>query len=929
MSLMNRIVFGIHGRLRHWLLGCTLVAIALPGWATDIDQADADWAAGKTASAVIRLKSLLQKQPDDADARLLLGRIYLDSGDPAAADQELTRARAYGATDADTLPPLVEALIAQRRLSDAVELTEIGNEAPPNLRGELLALRGAALLASDNPDEASSLFEQAASADPTAARPLLGMASLALRTGDADRAKELIRTAIELEPESISAWTALGNVEYAARNFEQAIAAYTRAMEHARSRWGLHYQRALARVDSGDIEGAQADLEAVRESNPTFFGLYYLDGRLALLTKDPQKAIDDLDAYLSGVPDDSRATYFAALALLQLGRQEQAEEYLSRLTARYPNNPQPALLLAQTRLNNGDAAGAEDIIRPFTAGTDATPAMFEFLRQSLMAQGRRSEAQELIARAAERFPELVSARLALAQQLQNDGNPTDSVAIIEDVLADQPEHEPANLLLMRAKLLVGDLDGAMALSDAFLEQHPDSAMAHTTRAALLAQAGDIEGAGVAFERAREIDPTSPRSGLGLAALELSNDRPDAARAALQDLLAADPNSAQAELALAALARREGGKAAFEQQLRQALQRNPNNLVLRFALVRHLIGEKQGDAALELLGQATPDPANRMEMLTLQGQAHLAAERPRQAISAFTELAEANPRSAQVRFLLAQLAAANGDPVAAAIHVTKGLSLDRDLELQPRLLMSILKQLPSAAEREGLMQQLLRTEPDHPAVISVDAALLLERREFEPAIAAFERLHRDYPDNLGYLLDLAGALQQAGRAEQAIAVLNAWIDTHPRDIPPRMLLAQMRLTQGELPLAAEQYRKVIAEDDGHAVALNNLAMLSIDDAPRQALALAERAYRQQPEDPAFIDTLGAALLAVGENERARDLLSKAHAGTPDPSIAFRYARALAATGDTDAARRVLLQNQNHSFPEKDEADALLSELTTEN
>jgi Flp pilus assembly protein TadD len=110
-----------------------------------------------------------------------------------------------------------------------------------------------------------------------------------------------------------------------------------------------------------------------------------------------------------------------------------------------------------------------------------------------------------------------------------------------------------------------------------------------------------------------------------------------------------------------------------------------------------------------------------------------------------------------------------------------------------------------------------------------------------------------------------------------------------------------------------------------VALNNLAMLIANESPQEARDYAERALKLRPNDASFIDTMGTVLLALGEAEQARDLLAKANAGTPDPSIAFRYAKALVATGDKDGARRVLLQTQTRAFPEKAEADALYAEL----
>lgn len=51
---------------------------------------------GETKAAIIELKNALQKTPDDARARLLLGEVYIDAGDVASAEKEVRKAQALG-----------------------------------------------------------------------------------------------------------------------------------------------------------------------------------------------------------------------------------------------------------------------------------------------------------------------------------------------------------------------------------------------------------------------------------------------------------------------------------------------------------------------------------------------------------------------------------------------------------------------------------------------------------------------------------------------------------------------------------------------------------------------------------------------------------------------------------------------------------------
>ena len=59
-----------------------------------------------TKGAVIELKNLLQKNPDDAEGRYLLGKLMLDAGEDAAANVELQKAQDLG-FDPDRVTPLL------------------------------------------------------------------------------------------------------------------------------------------------------------------------------------------------------------------------------------------------------------------------------------------------------------------------------------------------------------------------------------------------------------------------------------------------------------------------------------------------------------------------------------------------------------------------------------------------------------------------------------------------------------------------------------------------------------------------------------------------------------------------------------------------------------------------------------------------------
>jgi putative PEP-CTERM system TPR-repeat lipoprotein len=550
----------------------------------------------------------------------------------------------------------------------------------------------------------------------------------------------------------------------------------------------------------------------------------------------------------------------------------------------------------------------------------------EVLRQALAQQGRGEETQAIIAQAAERFPELASAQLAQARELQQTGDIAGAADLLQRVIDTEPDNERARMALIRGHLIARDIDAAAAAADALLAQAPESPMAYSAKGAVLTQQRDFDAARAAFSKALDLDPTFASAALALAALELGTDREDEARQTLDDLLEADPDNVSITLARAAMARRAGGAEAFNARLREALERKPDALQLRLALARSLLLSNDAAAARTLLNEAPPEQRTENALLLLRAQPELTAGDAPAATASLTKLIERNPSAARFRYMLASVFAQQGDLRAAETNLEEGLRLDQDNVLEHGRFAQILAAQPTAEARKGMLDRLSARAPQHPTIRAAQARFLAQQGDFAEADAILTELMAADPDNAAYVVWLADVRQSKDGAKAAEQLMSDWLGEHPGNVPVRLAFAQQSISNADFDLAIEQYRQVIEQDANNAVALNNLAMLLAEKNPDEAMEYADRALALAPDNAAFIDTKGTVLMAKGDYAAAVELLAKAQAESVDPSIAFRYAKALVETGDSSAARRVLLNLQTQSFPERAEAEALLRELS---
>ena len=98
--------------------------------------------------------------------------------------------------------------------------------------------------------------------------------------------------------------------------------------------------------------------------------------------------------------------------------------------------------------------------------------------------------------------------------------------------------------------------------------------------------------------------------------------------------------------------------------------------------------------------------------------------------------------------------------------------------------------------------------------------------------------------------------QRGQGDEARKRLTAAASSHPRDVPGRLLSAQLEVKEGKATAAIEQFRKVLAVDERNFFALNGLAYLLAENGqPDEAIKYAQKAKEVAPDDAAMDDTLG--------------------------------------------------------------------------
>ena len=159
----------------------------------------------------------------------------------------------------------------------------------------------------------------ATAVEPATAQEFFQAGNQHARVGEFEEAITAYQSALELEPDHVSAMTNLGVAYYNNGQLDEAVAEYQKALEVAPEDEAIHSNLAAAYVQQGKLEEALASYTRAVELEPTLSQAYFGLGVVYMQTErteDAIQAFENFQKYDTG--EDAMAT-------------TQAEQYLNQL----------------------------------------------------------------------------------------------------------------------------------------------------------------------------------------------------------------------------------------------------------------------------------------------------------------------------------------------------------------------------------------------------------------------------------------------------------------------------------------------------------------------------------------------------------------------------------------------------------------------
>ena len=799
------------------------------------------------AAALVLLKSVLQDNPESAEARWLLGSELLATGDAVAAEIELRRAQALHQPDVQVVPVLARALLATgqaRKLVD--QYAGLAWPDAPATAALKTTLAEAQATLGDLAGARASV-DAALLAQPGHSAALLLQARLTAVAGDSPAALRQVDGLLARQPDNADAWLLKGGL--LARNSADAagaVAAWRRAITLRPAHPAAHEALITLHLAQKDNKAAQAQFEAMKKALPKHPQTRLFEAQLAVLQGDLPRARALFQPLLSLAPGHVALLQSAGAVELRLNAPAQAELLLAR-ALQLAVDPAPGAatsattsaatnaatnaansattsatnsaatsaattrrLLAQAQLAQGQPARALAVLDPLLGPASVDAQALTLAGQARLLNGNPRAAAALFERAARARPDDARVRTAVAlAHLASPARGAADAAMAElQAVAATDAGITADLALISALLRRNDPSAALRAIAMLERKQPGQALAPHLRGQAMLMQPDRVAARTAFEQAVQRDPGFFPSVAALAGLDFLDRRPDAARARFEALLKTHPADAAARLALADLVQRSGApREAVAALLDEAVAARPDDATPRLALIDHHLASANPAAALVAAQAALARLPDQPELLDRLGRAQLAVGGHQQAITTYNRLITVQARSPAGLLGLAEAQWQANNLPAAGKSVKRALLLAPDSLPAQGLAIRLALRQQQPGHALALARGVQKQRPDQAVGYLLEAEIFSAAQRWAAALPALRKA-----------LALAApaqaparyhhTLRQAGQRAEADAFASAWRKNHDSDALFLFYLGDVALAQNDLPGAEALYRAVL-------------------------------------------------------------------------------------------------------------------------
>lgn len=857
----------------------------------------------KFDEAVIELKNAFQENPKFLPALVLLGKAYLETGKPTAAESAFSDAIELGADPSLLAIPLNKAYLMQFK-HDLLLAQKVDETLPANTKLELHLLRARAALETNNRPALNLSLSAAEELDPLAAELLALKATLMMRSGKLEQAEELTNRLKDIYPKNTTAWLTDASLKHIQGDSKGALEGYGKVIELNPNRSDARIARIGLLMDLNLDPNSEGDFTVLSESAHYDPRVSYL--RAVTLAKAGDEfgsstalneTLNLLDALGPEIfTRNLQLLMVAAIANYSLNNLESARDYLEVYVEASPNELAPQRVLANVYMRQGEFRNATSILEKMRALRPNDPGILSLLAQAYDSAGNHKQSILTFENALNQSGDDPQLKTQLAISKMNAGFLEQGMSELNSLFLSEQQQTASGMALAVTLLNQQRFDEALVIARKLAEQHPEDISKQNLLAIALVGTGELNEAKSRFTTLLETAPDNVSVQRNLAKIELQQQNYAAAKAILDRLIKASPDNPQLMLEMAQLFHAQNNLSEALRWAKSAAAAAPKSFTINSYLIDLYIESGELQQALKLSLDQEAIHEGNLHAQEAQAKVLAALQERKQLLSLLRRMATEADFNTQWLLKIARYQVAADSLEEASYTLFRGLQgnpghfetkvMLTDIEIQ-------LDRLEPAMERA---KQLIDDFPDRPAGYMLVGDVRMKRGQFSDAIPSYTRA-LELGKNTGQLLSLHIALRTNNQDDQAESILVNWLSENSQDRVAQNALAEFYLSKGRYADAVRLYQTMVEQPNVAPAFYNNLSYALYKQGQLdEAISYARKAYALVPNAPLINDTLGWLLVENNTPAEALPFLREAVTrASANPEIRYHLAVALHALG----------------------------------
>lgn len=858
---------------------------------------------GETSLAVISLKNIIKTSPNHAEARYLLGKIYLDADNYQSAQKEFIKSLEQKPENQEAILLLAKTNLSLSQYQKTIELLE--NKQFTNIDDQVYALllSGQAYLNIEKKSLAKEKISEANDLSSDSHHSILGKALIAAYENSSDEALTLLNSIIEQDSHFLEAWLLKGSIHSNLQQYKSAAEAYLAYSKQKPNNFGIKTLVAHNYIKAGEFQSAKPHIEQLLKINDEHPTINVLAAQLLFVENDYQGA-KKLANKITNTTNNGLAQMISGLSDFYLGNYEQSYYQLNAIADRLPKEHQVNKVLALLQVKLGYSDELTKTLEKISNLDNSDAEFYANLAMEYKNQGDKKSALDMFNKAINLAPDnaKIKAQLGIIKLENKDKTGVDE---LKQAIAQNPEFQPANIALAMSYLKSNEIQKAINLADNWIKHDPNNVSALILRGNIALKSSSPKDSISFFKKANEVSPKNVIALFNLAVLSSNTGDFSQSNRYLDELFNVDleyPFAYRLAISNALMLKTEDD---LEKKIFSIIENSPSAIWPRIIIARRMTIKEQFKVAFDTLNELT----NYAELPNIYFQTMALIftrnNEPKKLTMLFDKWIQHQPNNEAAYLDYINILDQQKNYKQALLISSKALQqkvFERNVQLNSLEAYYLLATMQLERANRKIIA-LASKNPNHAFTLRLQGQLSLAQQNYNAAIEYLSQ-SLNLNSNIDTKRYLINAFILNNQPEGATRIIKEQLIKTPSNEAFLKLLAEVNMER-DPDSSLKYYENLIQTRQNDYGALNNLAWIHMQEGNlNKAKKYALKAKEIAPKHPQILDTYGQILIKQNKLNEAIEILNFAYNTHPkNKQIMLSLREAYIANNDKEHADKI--------------------------